>query len=746
MKGGSGMAVSRTALGIAATGMMLGAAGAGAQTATQAGTQVAAQGDAIRAIETVETAEGDVIVTAPNYVPQGAVSANKTDIPLIETPQSVSVVTRDQIDLLQFVDAQQAVRYTAGVYGENYGPDARYDFFTVRGFTPKQYVDGLPAPISSSIYSVGVDLYGFQSLDLLKGPSSTLYGNAPPGGIYNQTSRRASAEPGGEIRAQGGTDQFYDLAGTATGAVTDGLAVRVTGLFRDRDLIADRTGQQRVYVAPTATWTIGDRTTLTGLGYYQYDRGEGGNGGFLPVDGTIRPNPNGVIGQRANLADPRNRFTRRQASGGFELAHRLADAVGFQSNTRWNRYRERAPIGIYATGFDPDDRRTVQQSNFSYAEDVTSFATDNRLDAAFATGAVGHKLLVGVDYRNVRNEAAFGFGGAGKLDAFDPVYATPASQLQPGYPTRFNDQRLKQTGVYVQEQARIGDLFLTAGGRYDWVRSRYLTPFGAVTAPAEATRVEQEKFTYRLGANYVTDNGIAPYVGYSTSFEPVLGIDSANLRAFRPSTGRQWEAGIKYDARGLPDDVRLFATAALFDIRQKNVVTTTPSTGPVFGTQSGEVQSRGGEVELVARIRDRLTINGSYSYNESEILESNVAAEIGAELPTTPRHKASLFVNYNIQRGPLAGLGLGAGARYTSSSAGSLPVDPSSFNPSPFPVIRGESATLVDALVSYDLPGWRIAVNGSNILDERYVARCSGPVGCFYGAPRQVLLAVTRRF
>jgi iron complex outermembrane receptor protein len=745
MKGGSGMTVSRTALGIAVTGMMLGAAGAGAQTATQAGTQAAAQGDAVRAIETVETEEGDVIVTAPNYVPQGAVSANKTDIPLIETPQSVSVVTRDQIDLLQFVDAQQAVRYTAGVYGENYGPDARYDFFTVRGFTPKQYVDGLPAPISSSIYSVGVDLYGFQSLDLLKGPSSTLYGNAPPGGIYNQTSRRASAEVSGEIRAQGGTDQFYELAGTATGAVADGLAVRVTGLFRDRDLIADRTGQQRVYVAPTATWTIGDRTTLTGLGYYQYDRGEGGNGGFLPVDGTLRANPNGVIGQRVNLADPRNRFTRRQASGGFELAHRLADAVRFQSNTRWNRYREQAPIGIYATGFAAD-RRTVQQSNFSYAEDVTSFATDNRLDTAFATGAIGHKLLVGVDYRNVRNEAAFGFGAAGTLDAFDPVYATPDALLQPGYPTRFNDQRLKQTGVYVQEQARIGDLFLTAGGRYDWVRSRYLTPFGAVTAPAETTRVEQEKFTYRLGANYVTDSGIAPYVGYSTSFEPVLGIDSANLRAFRPSTGRQWEAGVKYDARGLPDDVRLFATAALFDIRQKNVVTTTPSTGPVFGTQSGEVRSRGGEVELVARIRDRLTINGSYSYNESEILESNVLAEIGAELPTTPRHKASLFVNYNIQRGPLAGLGLGAGARYTSSSAGSLPVDPSSFNPSPFPVIRGESATLVDALVSYDLPGWRIAVNGSNILDERYVARCSGPVGCFYGAPRQVLLAVTRRF
>ena len=705
----------------------------------------AAQADRPTPIETVENDDSSVVVTAPGYVPEVGLSANKTDIPLIETPQSVSVITRDQIDLLGFVDAQQAVRYAAGVFGENYGPDARYDFFTVRGFTPKQYIDGLPAPISSSIYSVGVDLYGFQSLDLLKGPASTLYGNAPPGGIYNEVSRRASSQVGGEVRAIAGTDRFRELAGTVTGAVASGLDVRFTGVFRDRDLVADRTGQKRVYVAPTATWAITDRTTLTGLGYYQYDRGRGGNGGFLPVRGTLLENPNGTIGQRTNLADPRDRFTRRQASGGFELSHRFSEAVKFQSNTRWNDYSERTPVGIYATALAADGR-TVTQSNFSYAEDVYSLATDNRVDATFATGFIGHTLLVGIDHRTVKNDAAYGFGAAGTLDAFDPVYATPDALLQPGYPTRFNDQRLRQTGLYAQEQLRLGPLSVLLGGRYDRVRSRYATPFTALADPAAINRAKQDKFTYRVGANYISAGGVAPYLSYSTSFEPVLGVDSATGDAFKPSTGRQWEAGVKYDARGLSPDIRLFATAALFEIKQRNVVTTTPSTGPVFGTQSGRVRVRGGEVELVARIRDQLSINGSYSYNRSRILDSDVDAEIGAALPTTPRHKASLFVNYALQRGPLAGLGLGAGARYTSSSAGSLPVDPSAFNPAPFPVIRGESATLVDAILSYDIPGWRFAVNGSNILDERYVARCSGPVGCFYGAPRQLLFAVTRRF
>ncbi|MBY0511884.1 MAG: TonB-dependent receptor plug domain-containing protein, partial [Rhodospirillaceae bacterium] len=185
--------------------------------------------------EAVETTQSEIdgvqyiVVTAKNYVANGSLTANKSSMPLIETPQSVSVITRDQIDLLNFTDAQQAVRYTAGVAGENYGPDLRFDFFTVRGFTPKQYIDGLPAPISTTIYSVGADLYGFDTVDVLKGPASTLYGNAPPGGLYNQTSRRASDTFSGEVRGKYGTDDFAEVAGTVTGPlIADRLNGRVT--------------------------------------------------------------------------------------------------------------------------------------------------------------------------------------------------------------------------------------------------------------------------------------------------------------------------------------------------------------------------------------------------------------------------------------------------------------------------------------------------------------------------------------
>ena len=208
---------------LAATG------GIGAQDAASA----EAERDTSTPNETVtstENGEQVVVVAARRYVPVGAQTANKANIPLIQTPQSISVITRDQIDLLNFIDGQQAVRYTSGVQGENYGPDLRFDFVSVRGFTPKQYIDGLAAPITTTIYSVGLDLYAFDSMDILKGPASVLYGSAPPGGIYNQTTRRASSAFGGELAAQYGTTDYKQVAGTITGAISDNASARFTGL------------------------------------------------------------------------------------------------------------------------------------------------------------------------------------------------------------------------------------------------------------------------------------------------------------------------------------------------------------------------------------------------------------------------------------------------------------------------------------------------------------------------------------
>ena len=683
----------------------------------------------------------EVIVQAKKYVPEESISANKSNIPLIETPQSVSVITRDQIDLLNFVDAQQAVRYAAGAYGENYGPDLRYDFLTVRGFTPKQYIDGLAAPISTTIYSVGVDLYAFQSFDVLKGPVSSLYGNAPPGGIYDEISRRASFHPDGELGVKYGSNDYREVFGTATAPLLgDSLAGRFTGLYLDRDAERDFVSAKRALLEPTFTWQIAPRTAFTGLFYYQHDEVRGDTNGFLPVYGTLLPNPIGQVSPDVNLGDPNNLYKRNQYSIGYDFSHGFTDEISFHSNLKWSKYHERTPTGVYGGGglinitdpTMPSYYRTVQQYNFSYEEDVDSLATDNRFDFNFATGGVKHKAIVGIDYRKVDNLANFGFVFANTIDLFHPVYL-PQTDEKPGYPTPFNNENLKQTGEYIQDQMQFGDLYLLLGGRHDTVKieNNLATPI---------TTTDQHKFTYRAGLNYLFDSGVAPYIAFGTSFEPVLGTDSVTGAEFKPSVGRQVEGGVKFDARGLGEDVKLFATVAGFKITQTNVVNTLPSITPVSGTQAGEVQVKGAELEFVARIHDQLAINGSYSYNQSEVTASNVAAEVGSPLPTTPKHKFSLFGDYTLQRGLLAGFGFGAGVRYTSDSAGSLP---GAFNPV---VYYGQSSTLFDAILHYDLPSWRFAVNGSNIFDKVYTARCSGPAGCTYGAGRQVLGTVTWKF
>ena len=608
--------------------------------------------------------------------------------------------------------------------------------------------DGFKAewsPLQSNV--VVADLNGDKRADvLLQGvntgdASYVLYGNAPPGGIYNQTSRRASSQFGGEFGVKYGTDQFKEGFGTVTGALSDSVSARFTALYLDRDAERDYVKAKRFLVAPTLTWKIAESTSLTGLFYYQHDEVRGDTNGFLPVYGTLLPNPIGTINPATNLGDPGNLYKRRQYAMGWDFSHRFGEAVTFRSNFKWGRYRERTPTGVYGGGGItnttdpslPNYFREVGRYNFSYAEDVDSLATDNRLDIKFETGTVQHKMIAGVDFRRVGNRADYGFVfDPGTIDLFNPVY-TPLPTPEPGYPNHFSNERLKQTGGYVQDQMQFGDLYFILGGRYDKVKIRN-------AIPNPVTETDQNKFTYRAGFNYVFSNGVAPYISYATSFEPVLGTDSVTGKDFSPSKGKQIEAGVKWDARGLGDGVKLLATAAVFQIKQTNVVSTSPSITPVFGTQTGEVESKGGELEFVARFHDQLAINGSYSYNKTEVTKSATLAEIGQPLPTSPKNKLSLFVDYTLQTGTLGGLGFGLGGRYNSESAGSLP---GLFNPV---VYYGQSATLLDAIVHYDTPDWRLALNASNLLDKRYVARCSGPAGCTYGAGMQVIATLTMKF
>lgn len=695
-----------------------------------------AEADTLEAIRIEDT----IIVRATAYVPEANITANKTNIPLIETPQSVTVITRDQIDLLGVTDLQQATRYTAGIASENYGPDLRFDFLTSRGFIPKQYINGVVAPSSTTIASTGIDLYAFESVEILKGPSSSLYGNTPPGGIYNQTTRRVSDELRGELRVRVGTDEFYEVAGTVSNGLTENVSGRITGLYRDQESYRDFVDAQRLLIAPALKFDFGANTVLNVDALYQDDEVNGEFNGFLPVEGILLPNPNGKTPVNVNIGDPNNLFERDQYSVGAELKHTFNSSLFFITNVRYADYEERTPQNVYAGGGFanttdpslPSYFNTLNRFNFTYAEDVKALSADSRFDGTFETGGIQHKLIVGLDYRDVENVADFGFFfDPEPIDLFNPVF-TPVPEPEDPYPTAFNDQTLEQTGLYAQDQIAIGQLYVSIGLRQDWV---------TIDDKLSDASSDQSAFTYRIGANYVTSSGLSPYVSYSTSFEPLLGTDSITGNEFDPSEGEQIELGVKYDGRNLSDKVDLFATAALFHIKQTEVVSVGAGTTPVFGTQSGEVEVQGFEFELVTRIDDRITFNAAYSYTDSEVTESdNNPVEVGRPLPVTPEHKVAVLGHYTVQSGHLAGLGLGVGVRYVSESAGSLP---GPFNPV---VFDGEDPVLFDAIASYDRPNWRLTINASNLADKRYGARCASAVGCNFGAPRQVIGTLQYKF
>lgn len=669
---------------------------------------------------------GPVVVTAERYVSTEGSSASKSDIPLVEMPQSVSVVSRDMIDLLNWTSLNESVRYAAGATGEAFGPDERYDWLQIRGFDPVQFIDGVQAPIGS-VNNTGTDLYGSEAVEILKGPASVLYGQSPPGGIVNMVSRRPRDVAGGEIEVQGGEYNMWQVAGDLTGPLSDRVSGRITALYRDRETQVDFLTSKRLFISPAVKFQLGDETELTLLANYQDDDLENQSTGFLPIYGTQLPNPLGKVPVGRNLGETGyNFFKREQWSAGYDFSHRFNDRVSIQQNLKYFDVKvdSRAVFGAGLVDNDfngvPDDYRTVNRFDFPFNERIDSLSVDTRLSLDIgAGGSVEQSMLFGVDYRQYDGFSEFGFGVAPAIDLFDPVYdaVIPPATLFP-----FIDETREQIGAYFQDQIKAGRFVLTLNGRNDWVDRN----------PTAGGSQDDEEFTYRIGANYVLDNGFAPYIQTATSFQPVSGATFAG-EPFKPTTGDQIEAGIKYDGRTLGRGVRLFGSLSAYEIVQKNVLTPDP-VNLFFSVQEGEVEVKGVELELTARIRERLTFNLAVTSIDTEITKTS-GADLGNELVAVPDMLASALVDYTFQEGPMAGFGFGLGLRHRGQMFGDGANQ-----------YQSDDVTVYDAILHYDTANWRIAVNASNFTDEIFVDRCSSTSNCFYGTRRLVTGSVTRKF
>lgn len=665
-----------------------------------------------------------------------ASSATKTNTPLVETAQSVTVISRDEMDARGVLTLNQAVRYAAGVTADTRGGEGtRYDLFDLRGFTVPTFLDGLKVQDSPTGFAVAqTDTFRLDRVELLKGPASALYGQSSPGGLTALSSKLPTDQKFyGNVGTTGGMFDLYRVDADVGGFATDNGLVRyrLYGTVNGQHTQLSRTGSRRFSISPSFTFGGDGPTTLTLLGNYQYDPESGSYGG-VPLVGSLRPGSFGYLPRNFYDGDvPSEKFNRKQGAITYIFNHRFNNDWSFSTRGRYDDimtdYRSVYNYGDYDSS-DLTSGNMLSRGAYGAKEHNHNLAFDSQFKGRVRTGQLHHTLMVGFDYMQQKSVDNEFIGDAPDLDVLHPDYhmAIPAMTPAENYVTS-----TQQIGVYAQDEIRWRRFILTGSLRNDWYhahRIQYIDPTNE--------RQNSSQITWRASGLYHFDFGLAPYISYSTSFQPQVGNvynpDGVTTHQASPSIGKQLEGGVKYQ---LPGTSLLF-TAAGFHIEQSNVLVSVGAIGDYV--QSGLVHSDGFEFEAHAEPFHNLMLTAAISVQ-------NVKDDsTGKPLIQSGKGNASLFAFYTMPSGKLKGFGFGGGMRYAAKTYGGELQDGSVWLP---------QYALFDASISYDLSnvshslhGWKVSANVRNLFDKNYIANCfaDGAVGgyCYYGERRNAQASI----
>lgn len=688
---------------------------------------------ALAAEETlVVTAGSSEDPTAPlkGIVATRTLSATKTAAEIVKTPQSVSVVTRDQMRALDVTSVSQALRYSAGVFTEYRGSSNRNDEVFVRGFSyvPK-FLDGLSYGATASSQTGTFDPWLLERVELVRGPASVLFGQVNPGGLIAMTSKRPVSQPIHELQFRTGNHHLAEGAFDFGGPLSDDgrLLYRLNGIARTQNSQVEDYKETRMAIAPALTWYPDDATRMTLLTSYQKDP-DAGYRNFLPRYGTVESVDGSYIPRDFNVSDPSyNQSWREQTMIGYEFEHQPDDTFTLRQNARYATIKQKYRYLVYSSS--PANSSLLSRRAQHETRQTDEFGIDNQLEAKFASGQVAHTVIGGLDYKTSKDKQYLGRAGGSQydLDWRSPTYGVSVDESAFS-PATNEQQNLDQAGVYVQDQLSWQNWELLVSGRYDWAEVR-TTDF----TDASSTQQSDNKFTWRTGLLYAFDFGLSPYISYSTSFEPNLQTNRApGVGPFDHSEGKQVEVGVKYQ----PDPNALI-TLALYDLTQSNVATYNSAAG--WFENSGKVRSKGVEAEAHATLFENLNLIASYTYTDAETVNTTVVGTEGKTPARIPTHMASAFTSYTLPDGALKSLTAGVGVRYIGTSYGDAKN-----------TFKVPAVDLYDAMVSYELgelnsslKGAQVQFNVNNIADTRYVASCASDSACFYGIGRTVTATVS---
>lgn len=552
--------------------------------------------DPVTVVETSEKADGAV----KGYVAKQSSTVSKTGASIAETPQSVTVIGREEMTDRNVQSVTQAIGYTPGVFASTSAVSQRFDYFSIRGFDATNTgitLDGLRSTTNQSY--VRYQPYGMERIEVLRGPSSFLYGGNSLGGVVNMISKRPTQETVREVGFLFGSNdrlqEQFDVSGAFDADKT--LLYRLVEVGRDSDTQFDGVPDNTGYVAPSFTWRPNADTSLTVLSSYSRDE-FGPPRPYLPLKGTVLANPNGQLARNLYLDGKGLDNNNTQANLGYDFDHDLAAGWSLHSSARYT-YND-LMTQTYSGLSLGSDNRTLTRRAYEFGITGRIVATDNSVKKSWNTGAISGDSVAGLSYRHTNEKYYLNAGATSTIDIYNPTYGGTFSATTPYTKT---DQTGNETGAYVANTIRIADRFVVdMGGRHDWAATDTDNLLTDKTASQD-----DEASTYRVGVTYLAGWGVSPYVSYATSFSPVLGTNYYG-EAYKPTEGKQYEAGIKYQ----PGFVDGLFTAAYYDLTQTNVSTTDPDNS-LNTIQTGEVRSRGVELSAAVNLTPSFKTVASYT-------------------------------------------------------------------------------------------------------------------------------------
>lgn len=722
-------------------------------------------------LETV-TVQGVRNAARYGYVHEGGHSqtATKTDVPVRDIPNSVSVVTRRHLDERAPQDLPSTLAYTSGISRSGYRGENSMIEASVRGVggdlggAGGTSYGGTELPhINGMRYLAHLEFnpYIVENIDVLKGPASVLYGQANPGGIINIQTKKPTGSNENEFIAKIGSGKHKEINLDLDRAVNDELSYRFVGAAKHNEWRVGENGQYEGYtLAPSVRWDNGNTRFILSALYENVPKA--GERNFLPRKGTVDAYSDGSrIHPNFFAGDPGfNGHDNRKFRIGYEFEHKLNDTLTLRQDLAYGRYRSHMNVLVAAEGarWTAGPRRRAEAQGLVgtgeqdiYRESTVwdqnwrEFQIDNKAVWTFGTGRLKHTLLTGLDYyhgkqNDDRSESTAQYG----INTARPVYGVT---ILPYSQTMNKETGIRQLGLYAHDQTKWGNLNLQIGGRYDRAKTTHSDP---LAYDNHAQSLSDGQFTWRAGALYHLPHGISPYISHSTSFVPSVGVDNEG-RILKPTTASQSEIGVKYQ----PSD-KLLLTASVFDIKQRNLATLDynsqvplPNGNWSSGiSTTGKARIRGGEIELQGDITPAWGISGSYTYLDQKVLEA--AADFDGQGSSVkgktnwglPKHSASLWTDYRFQNGALRGFSIGTGLRYHGKTWGN--------NPNTF---RVPAYTLWDMKLAYRpgehfsaLKGSTVQLNLQNLTDKQYVASCADDFACFYGTGRKATLSFGYRW